>query len=111
MVAENNVEVGGAIKTLEGTTARYIEIGKRGEVQGIIRADHVHVGRYARVGDIFGRKIILGSGAQADNIYGENVVIESDCQISGDIQYINELKMGENVSLSKQPQKVSTLPQ
>ncbi|MEM3576917.1 MAG: hypothetical protein QXX51_00475 [Candidatus Bathyarchaeia archaeon] len=47
-------------------------------------------------------KIILKSGAHADNIYGENVIIESDCQISGDIQYTNELKIEENVSLSKQ---------
>ena len=107
---EESVEVGGSITTVDGVTARFIEIGKRGEVRGPIRADQVIIGREAHAENIYGKKILLRSGAHAENIYGENITIESNCQISGEVQYTIELRMNEHVSLAKAPQKVDKLP-
>jgi cytoskeletal protein CcmA (bactofilin family) len=108
--AEDRIEVGGSIITVEGTTASFIEIGRRGEVRGPIKADQVIIDKEAHVENIYGGKVLLRSGAYAENIYGESIIIESDCQISGEVQYTNELRMGEHVSLAKSPKKVDTLP-
>lgn len=67
------------------------------------------IGKEAHVETIFGKKILLRSGTYAENLYGENIAIESDCRISGDVQYINELRIGDNVSLAKSPQKVDKI--
>jgi UDP-3-O-[3-hydroxymyristoyl] glucosamine N-acyltransferase len=39
------------------------------------------------------------------------VEIESDCSIDGEVKYTNEIRMGDHVSLAKQPEKVASLPQ
>ena len=103
-------EVGGSITTVDGVTARFIEIGKRGEVRGPIKADQVIIGREAHAENIYGKKIFLRSGAHAENVYGENITSESNCQISGEVQYTIELRMSEHASLAKAPQKVAKLP-
>jgi len=59
---------------------------------------------------VYGKDIVLRSGAEANNIYGQNVTIESHCSVRGEVQYTDELKLGERVALSKQPQKVANLP-
>ena len=75
-----------------------------------MKADQVIIGQEAHAENIYGKKIFLRSGAHAENIYGENITIESNCQISGEVQYTNELRMNEHVSLVKAPQKVDKLP-
>jgi predicted acyltransferase (DUF342 family) len=109
-IAEERIEVGGSIITVEGATARFVEIGRGGEVRGPIKANQVIIGKEARVGNIYGGKVLLRSGAQAENIYGESITIESHCQISGEVKYTNELRMGEHVSLAKSPEKLDKLP-
>jgi cytoskeletal protein CcmA (bactofilin family) len=108
--AEDRVEVGGSITTGEGVTARFIEIGKRGEAHGPLRADEVIVGKDAHVETVWGKEIVLRTGANAENVYGESVTIESHCHIHGEVQYTRELRLGENVSLTKAPEKVDKLP-
>lgn len=108
-IAEENVKVGGAITTVDGLTARFIEIGRKGEVRGLIKAGQIIIGKEARVESVYGRKILLRSGAYAENIYGESIAIESNCQISGEVQYTIELRTGEHVSFAKAPQKVEKL--
>ncbi len=107
---EERVEVGGSIDTVEGVTAGFVEIGKRGKIRGPVRADQVVISRDAHAEDIYGKKVLLGKGVHAENIYGENIVIESHCHISGEVQYTGELRMNEHVSLAKKPQKVDKLP-
>lgn len=104
------MEVGGSIDTTEGVTARLVEIGKRGEVRGPIRADEVLLGKDARVETIYGKRVILRTGALAENVYGEDVSIESDCRVRGETQYTNELKVNGNVSFGQSPRKVDKLP-
>lgn len=108
--AENNIEVGGSIATKVGAAAHFVEIAKRGTVRGLIKADSVIVGKEASVEDISGKEIYLKSGATAENIYGELIKIDPYCRIHGDLHYTRELKIGENVSLTKVPQKVDNLP-
>jgi cytoskeletal protein CcmA (bactofilin family) len=104
-----DVEVGGSINTDEGVSASFVEIGRRGEVHGPIKADEVIIGRDAHVQSIYGRRIYLRSGAHADKVYGENITIESHCDISGEVRYTNELRISNNVSMSKPPQKVDKI--
>lgn len=110
VLAVDTVEVGGSINTVEGTIAHFVGIGKRGEVRGPIRADQVSIGKEARVEDIFGKRILLRSGVQAENVYGESITVESNCYINGVVQYTNELRKGDNVLLAKPPQKVDKVP-
>jgi predicted acyltransferase (DUF342 family) len=62
------------------------------------------------VEDLFGKHIILRSGASAGNVYGENLLIESNCHISGEVQYTNDLRQGDQVSYAQTPRKVDSLP-
>ena len=110
IAAEERVEVGGSITTNDGVTARIVEIGRRGEVHGPIRADKVIIDRDAHAENVYGREILLRTGAIADNIYGQRITIESHCDVSGEVQYTDELRVEEKASLSKQPQKVDKLP-
>ncbi len=97
------MEVGGAIITVEGVTAHFVKIGRRGKVRGPIKADQVIIGRDAYAEDGYEKKILLRSGAHAENVYGETIIIESYCHISGEVQYTGELRMNEHVSLVKAP--------
>jgi predicted acyltransferase (DUF342 family) len=108
-IAEGRVEVGGSIRTIEGATAHFVEIGKRGEARGPIKADQVDIGKGASVENIFGKQVLMRNGADAESIYGESITIEPNCRISGEIQYTKELRIGDNVSLSKTPQRVSQI--
>jgi predicted acyltransferase (DUF342 family) len=91
-------------------TARVVEIGRRGEVHGPIHADVVVINRDARAENVYGKEILLRTGASANNIYGQRITIESHCDVYGEVQYTDELRLGEKVSLAKQPQKVDKLP-
>jgi cytoskeletal protein CcmA (bactofilin family) len=111
VTTQEHVEVGGSINTGGGVTARSIEIGNRATAHGPIRADEIDVGRGAEVEDLYGKHIVLRSGATAGNVFGENVVIESNCRINGEVQYTDNLRQGEHVYYSQTPRKVDALPQ
>jgi cytoskeletal protein CcmA (bactofilin family) len=104
------MEVGGSIITVEGTFAQSVELGRRGEVKGSLKAERIIIGKEAHAESIYGKEIFLRSGAHAENVYGENIFVESHCQISGEVQYTNSLNIGEHVSLAKPPRKVEALP-
>jgi predicted acyltransferase (DUF342 family) len=70
----------------------------------------VIIGRDARAESIYGKEVLLRTGAEAENVYGERVTIESRCRIHGEILCTDELKLGEGISLAKDPQKTSSLP-
>jgi len=95
---------------VEGVTAQFVEIGRRGKVLGPIRANQVIIGRDAHAEEIYGKKILLRTGAHAENVYGENITIESHCHIIGEVQYTGELRINSHVSLAKEPEKVDKLP-
>jgi len=110
VTVETRVEVGGSLDAQEGTTAAFVEIGNRGEIRGPVRADEIVIGKDAHVDDVHGRRVVLRTGAQASNVYGEDITIESHCDVSGEVQYTNELRMGSDIRVARQPQKVAKLP-
>lgn len=100
---------GSSISTVEGASASFIEIGRKGEIKGPIRANEIIIGKDAHVEDIHGKRILLKSGAQAQNVYGESVTIEPHCYVSGEINYTSELRIAE-ATLPRTPRKVAQLP-
>jgi predicted acyltransferase (DUF342 family) len=62
------------------------------------------------VEDLYGKHIVLRSGSSAGNVYGESVLIESNCHVNGEVQYTNDLRQGDNVSYAQIPKKVNSLP-
>jgi len=110
VTATTKVEVGGSIITVVGVSASSVEIGRRGEVVGPVRADEVFVGERARVEDIYAKTITLDRKAHARNLYGGTIRIESDCGLSGEVQYTESLRSERNVSFARAPVKVEKLP-
>lgn len=55
--------------------------------------------------DIYGGQVFLRRGVHAENVYGENIVIESGCQIHGEVLYAQELRISEDVWLSSASEK------
>jgi len=43
-------------------------------------------------------------------VYGESVTIESHCRINGEVRYTGDLRIGDHVSLAKEPKKTDSLP-
>ena len=90
-------------RTDEGTHAATVEIGRKGEVESPVRAKRVIIGGDARVKSSYGKEVLLRTGAEAENVYGERITIDSHCHINGLILYTGELRRGEGVSLAKDP--------
>jgi cytoskeletal protein CcmA (bactofilin family) len=108
--AEDRVSVGGSITTSDGVYGRYVEIGRRGKVNGPIYADEVLIGERAEVNDIHAKSIEMENGAEARNLYGEKIQLESHCQIFGEVKYTQELETENNIKFAKPPEKVDKLP-
>lgn len=102
--------VGGSIETVEGVNASYIRIGRRGRVEGSIRADEAVIGKNAHVEDVHAKSITLERKARARNLYGEKIRLESGCQVSGEVKYTASLEAAPGVTFAKTPQKVDELP-
>jgi cytoskeletal protein CcmA (bactofilin family) len=110
VTVEDKVSVGGSIITTDGVHARYVEIGRRGKVDGPIYADEVLIRERATVVDIHAKLIEMERKAQARNLYGERIRLESGCQISGEILYRESLESEDGVKFAKPPEKVEKLP-
>jgi predicted acyltransferase (DUF342 family) len=82
----------------------------RGPKTARARAQRAIIGRDARIENIYGKEVLLRTGAEAEDVYGERITIEAHCRIHGEILYTDELRLGENVSLAKNPQKTSSPP-
>jgi cytoskeletal protein CcmA (bactofilin family) len=109
--AEESIRVGGAITTKDGAMGRYVEIGRRGRVQGPIRAERAVIGKDAHVDDIHGKDVLLETGAEAHDVYGESVTIESHCRINGEVGYTGDLRLDHHASLAREPKKMDSLPE
>lgn len=108
--AKSRVVVGGSIETSEGVQASYVSIGRRGKVEGPIKADEVLIKKGATVEDVYAQMITLERKAEAKNLYGERIRLESGCQITGDVKYTEKLEVASGVAFARDPQKVTQLP-
>ena len=107
--ANKRASVGGSIETVEGISASYVRIGRRGRVKGPIKADEAVISRRAQVEDVYAKIITLERDAEARNLYGERIRLESGCQVYGEVQYTESLESERGVSFAKTPQKVDRL--
>ena len=108
--ADSTVCVGGSIETIEGVQASYVRIGRRGRVEGPIRADEALISKRARVEDVYAKDITLERDVRARNLYGERIRLESGCQVTGEVRYTASLEVAPGVTFAKTPQKVDDLP-
>jgi len=86
--------------------ASYVEIGRRGRVKGLIKAEEVVVGRGAEVEDIDAKRIVLERDVRAGSLRGETIRLEPGCRVSGEVHYTRELDAARDVSFAKNPEKV-----
>jgi cytoskeletal protein CcmA (bactofilin family) len=77
------------LRTRKGAKAEEIEIGRRGEAEGPLIANRILIRERARVEELYGGTVTLRKGSRADNVYAENLTIENDCRINGDVKYTN----------------------
>jgi len=110
VTAKDEVSVGGLINTVVGVNASFVEIGRRGKVTGPIRANEVLVGERACVEDVYADEITMEMNAEARNLYGKRIRVESGCRIGGEVRFIESLESEKGVFYSKPPVKVEKLP-
>ncbi|RLI08950.1 hypothetical protein DRO32_01575 [Candidatus Bathyarchaeota archaeon] len=104
--ATGKVRVGGRLSTIQGVRADYVEIGRRGRIEGPVRARRVRVRELARAEDIWADEITLEEEARARNLYGRRIYIECDCVVTGEVKYVDELVVEEGARLLSPPEKV-----
>lgn len=105
------VEVGGKVETEKGTKADRFEIGKRGRIRGPLVAERVKIGDKAEADDIYAGELQMGDDASARNIYAKRAILGSDCRVSGELLYVEELRVGEDLRSQSEPKKVERLPE
>ena len=111
VTARDKVSVGGSINTVVGVNASFIEIGRRGKVTGPVRANEVLIGERARVEDVYSDEITMAEEAQARNLYGQRIRVESGCRIEGEVRFTQSLESEKGVFYAKPPVRVDKLPQ
>ena len=97
--------------TREGAKSDYIELGRRGEAEGPLIARKVLIRERARVEEVYAETVTLRRGARAVNLYANEIIIENDCRISGNIMYTKELRTDRDVRFSSEPEKTEKLPE
>ncbi len=110
MKLEASVDVGGRIETEEGTKATKVEIGRNGKIIGVVVAKDVLLGEKAEVEDIYAESLVMEEQSTARNVYTKRVHLERGCRIIGELQYTEELKREQEVTLAKEPVKAAHLP-
>ena len=109
-IQANRIEIGGSITTEKGVRANSIEIGDPGRVRGPLVGDTVRIGERADVEELYGKDITLQEGCRARLVYCVKLRIESRCRIEGAVLYTGSIDADEDVSFSKEPMKVESLP-
>ena len=99
------------LRTKDGAKADYIELGRRGEVEGPLVARKVLIRERARVEDIHAEEVTLRRGCRALNIYADRVTVETDCRISGEVRYTDSMRAERDVRFAYEPEKTEKLPE
>src|SRR5436309_14834569 len=110
IVAEDEVEVGGRLRTTKGTKAKTIQLGQKSEVSGVLVGEHVKIGDNARIEDVYADTLDMGEKVRAGNIYARNARFESRCRISGEVKYIDWIESEPDVVFAKRLEKTGDLP-
>lgn len=108
--ARDAVSAGRSIATSKGTKASYVSVGRHGKVAGPVVGDKVRLESDSAAEDIYADQLRMGDSSSAVNIFASRVEVGDGCRVSGRLVYTTEIRIGRNVQLSSQPEKVSSLP-
>ena len=108
--AGDRLSVGGGLLTSKGSKAAVVEIGRRGRVRGPLVGETVRIRENAEVEDIFAGSLWLDQGCSVGSMYVRRAEIGRGCADYGRLLYIEDLRLGRDVNLASQPEKVSDLP-
>ena len=87
-----------------------MEIGKRARVRGPIVGETVKVREKAEAEDIHAGSLWLGDECSVRNVYAQRAEIGGGSVVSGSLKITEAVRMGRDVRLANQPEKVSELP-
>jgi len=59
---------------------------------------------------VYAEDVRVGESCSVGSIYASNAEVGDSCRIAGRLLYTNDVRIGRNVHLSSQPEKVSSLP-
>jgi cytoskeletal protein CcmA (bactofilin family) len=107
----DKVRVGGRVETQRGVKSKLFEIGKHGKVIGPVVAEHVEARDNAELDDVYAGLLVMGRGSSARNVYVKRAVLESECKVSGELIYTEELELGERLRLRSEPKRAEQLPE
>ncbi|HEX6562205.1 MAG TPA: hypothetical protein VF016_09300 [Nitrososphaera sp.] len=99
--------VGGKVETSEGLKAAGIRIASHAECRGPLVGGTVELGKKCRVQDVYGKKVIVGKGAEAVKIVADEIEIHDESTVS-QATYTRRLETGKNVTC-RNPEKVASL--
>jgi len=105
-------ELSGGARTENGIFASdEIEVSQRSIVHGWLKAkNRVEIESRAEVESIYADKVMIEDRARVRNVYGNFLEIGDDVEISGEILYTKEIRLGDDVRLRAQPIKVDAIP-
>jgi len=104
------VKVGQSITTNKGVKGAVVSVGRRGRATGPIVGEKVRIESDSVVEDVYADELKIGASSSVGNVFAAEVEVGDGCVVSGRLLYTGEVRIGRNVQLSSQPEKVSSLP-
>jgi cytoskeletal protein CcmA (bactofilin family) len=109
-IAQGKLDIGGNLTTSRGARAQEIQLGKRARARGPLVGEVVKIRAKAETEDIHAEDLWLGDDCSVKNVYFRRGEISKGCVVSGKVQYTEEVRLGRDVRLASQPEKVTGLP-
>ena len=96
------------MSTKDGFKAERIVLKRRSRAQGPLVGQRVEVGAKCTVGDVYGRDVMLDSGAQAGRIFAENVTIGPGA-VASEVTFTRSATIHPSAVVGRPPRQVSQL--
>ncbi len=94
-VKATEVRVGSQVVVADYLRAGYFQLGRRGRCEGHIIADEI---------------VILDKAVVVGDLSGNIIILKRGVKVKGKIQYVNELRMEDDVQFDVTPTQISSLP-
>ncbi|AIC17016.1 hypothetical protein [Nitrososphaera viennensis] len=101
--------IGGQVETSAGLKAGgEIKISPHAECKGPLVGGTVELGKRCKVQDVYGSKVVVGKGAEAEKIVADEIEIHDDGTV-GQATYTRRLETGRNAVCRNPPEKTASL--
>jgi len=105
-----SIQVGGVVEAAHILAERQFSIGQHGEVRGFVEGGELLIRRKARGETFYGHSIRVEEGGRVQYLYAQDIYLERDVTVEGDLLYTGTLQTERNVHLAREPRKVGKLP-